>query len=87
MAVWYSEKRRNLGRRFLAEVHRTLSRIEERPRSFPVLETGLGDLELRRAQTRTFPYSAVFLVLESGIRVLALAHSSRVPSYWLNRLE
>ena len=86
-AIWYGEKRWSLGRRFLAEVHQTLSKIAERPHSFPTFEDGATNLELRRAQTQTFPYLAVFLVLESEIRVVALAHSRRMPGYWKPRLE
>jgi len=33
-----------------------------------------------------FPYALMFLELKTEIRVLAVAHATRHPDYWLNRL-
>jgi plasmid stabilization system protein ParE len=39
----------------------------------------------RRLPIRKFPYSIVYYVREDEIRVIALAHHRREPSYWASR--
>lgn len=39
----------------------------------------------RRLSTRRFPYKIVYTVAGEQIRVLAVAHHSRRPSYWRER--
>jgi len=48
----------------------------------------LGALRLhgkRRLVMKHFPYSVIYTVAAQEIRVLAIAHQSRRPSYWQKR--
>lgn len=42
--------------------------------------------ELRRALVPGFPYWLVFLVLDQRLLIVALAHQSREPTFWVSRL-
>jgi hypothetical protein len=44
-------------------------------------------LDVRRALLARFPYALVFLILEEGVRILAVAHAKRRPGYWLGRVR
>ncbi|MDD5705954.1 MAG: type II toxin-antitoxin system RelE/ParE family toxin [Kiritimatiellae bacterium] len=41
----------------------------------------------RRYLTRRFPYLIVYLLHDDLLWVLAVAHCSREPGYWISRLE
>ena len=41
--------------------------------------------ELRRLPLRRFPYNIVYHESQSVLRVVALAHQSRMPGYWRGR--
>ena len=86
-AAWYAERQPGLEQRFLDEIERVFPEIRVRPRAFPPLENAPPDLDLRRAILRRFPYVLVFLELEVEIRLIAVAHTSRRPGYWLDRLN
>jgi toxin ParE1/3/4 len=82
----YEEKCIGLGRDFLARYKTILSNIEEQPTRFPLLETlQSSDREIRRCLFQRFPYYVVFELLEEECVVLAVAHASREPNYWLGR--
>jgi toxin ParE1/3/4 len=86
-AEWYERRQRGLARRFLDEIERIQEAIVERPASFPRLDLPSVHLSIRRALLYRFPYALVFLDRENDVRVLAVAHTKRRPSYWLNRLR
>jgi hypothetical protein len=66
--------------RFLDEFERTRRLVGERPRAWPEIEPGV-----RRAVLRRFPFSLVFVVMPTEVRVLAVAHHSRDHGYWRGR--
>jgi plasmid stabilization system protein ParE len=74
-----------LGTRFLDELDRTLSNILEHPAGFPKLETVPQDEPYQRALLAHFRYAVIFELMEDEILVVAVAHTSRLPNYWLNR--
>jgi plasmid stabilization system protein ParE len=73
-----------LGARFLDDLSKTLAGIVDRPVSFAILETLPGS-EYRRALLSTFRYVVVFEIEHDEIIVVAVAHGSRMPNYWLGR--
>lgn len=83
---WYEGRRPGLGGEFLAEVHQVLRTIQEHPAMGTPPQGVPERLGARRVPVRRFPYSVVFLELESQIRVLAIAHHRRRPGYWRGRL-
>jgi plasmid stabilization system protein ParE len=69
-----------LGIAFLAQVRQAVDTI----RSFP--EAGrLLEGQVRRKLVVKFPYSVVYSIRSTQIRVLAVAHHKRRPYYWRSR--
>ncbi len=65
-----------VARRFLAELERVVELLDERP--------GFGTPASRGRRVyplRTFPYSVVYRVSESGIRILVVRQQHRRPGY------
>ena len=69
-----------LGRRFFAEVRRAESLIARFPESAPEITPGI-----RKHILRKFRYSLIYSREEDGLLVLAVAHQSRRPGYWVRR--
>ncbi|MFM8899847.1 MAG: type II toxin-antitoxin system RelE/ParE family toxin [Burkholderiales bacterium] len=66
--------------RFLAEFDRVAELLVENP--------GIGTpvrADRRRYPIRTYPYSVIYKVTAAGIRVLAVSHQRREPSFGLDR--
>ena len=74
-----------VGARFLDDLAERLAAIAENPLRFPKLETLPEDQPYRRALLTVFRYAVVFEVLDDTIVVVAVAHTSRAPNYWLGR--
>lgn len=83
-ACWYDDQSIGLGELFLAEYAAALSAIEVDPLRFGLLETEPAG-RFRRCLLRRFPYAVIFEVQPVAILVLAVAHTSRRPSYWRDR--
>jgi len=85
-ADWYEARVPDLGERFLTEVRDALTLIENSPRlGSPWLLRGMPD-GVRHVPLRSFPYSVVY-VLEPRMVVIAIAHGSKRPFYWIDRLD
>ncbi len=74
-AAWYAARGVWLRNRFVEEVDRVVSRIEENALQFPVV-TGA---DVRRARLKRFPYALFFQLRDETAYVLACFHSSRNP--------
>jgi plasmid stabilization system protein ParE len=74
-----------LGRRFLDEVTAAFDAIVLRPLSFAKLETLAPEHPYRRALLATYRYAVIFECVDDDIIVVAIAHASREPNYWLGR--
>jgi plasmid stabilization system protein ParE len=85
-AAWYEERLPGLGDAFVMAVDAALSRVADWPRSGSSIPAA-GDLDLRRVPVARFPYNLPFLLLDDGVRVLAVAHDRRRPGYWMARVD
>jgi plasmid stabilization system protein ParE len=83
---YLTQQASRLGDRFLDDLDETLDAIVERPESFSRLETLPDDAPYRRALLSIFRYAVIFEIVSDEILVVALAHTSREPNYWLDRL-
>jgi len=81
---WYESKRPGLGAEFLGSVHGVMVRIGEAPKRFPVWA---DNHRFRRAVAVRFPYALFFHIVGTEPVVVAVAHSSRGPGYWLDRTQ
>ncbi len=79
--VYYSGLTEELGLRFVKEVEIAITRA----RQFPEAWTPLPG-NLRRIRPRRFPHLIVYEVMEDRIIIWAVAHTSRQPGYWRDRL-
>jgi plasmid stabilization system protein ParE len=80
-ALFYArEASAELGRAFISEFERSAVLLVEQPRLGAVWRGAVRRLPLRR-----FPYSIVYYLRESEVRVLAVAHQSRKPGFWRTR--
>ena len=84
-ATWYEKRQAGLGRAFTERVDQALQAIREAPRRFARLETADFDGEVRRVLLSRFPYLVIYEICDDTVTVLAVAHASRSPDYWLER--
>ena len=79
---YYESKVPGLGGAFMEEFEALAILIGESPKGWQVeLEPGI-----RKAPLHRFPLSIVYRETPGGFQVLAVAHNSRRPQYWLGRL-
>lgn len=84
---WYESRRTGLGTEFLDAVDATLRRVVEFPRAGSPVPRVPRRLAVRRLAVTRFPYHVVYLETTDVIRILAVAHDRRRPSYWKIRLR
>jgi plasmid stabilization system protein ParE len=77
---YYEDARAGLGLRFQLEVDRSIRWISEHYALYRLRPGGY-----RRFNLRIFPYHIAFVVVESTLWILAVAHSSRKPEHWIKR--
>jgi plasmid stabilization system protein ParE len=82
-AEWYEEQRAGLGDELLSAIDAALVRVESSPTAFP---PDPFDDRARRALLPRFPYVIVFVLHEDTVRVVAFAHTKRLPGYWTSRV-
>jgi plasmid stabilization system protein ParE len=80
--LWYSERSGATADRFIREVDRAMGLIAESPDRWPAYRRGT-----RRFLLHRFPFLLVYHEEQDVIKVLAVAHTSRRPGYWRDRLS
>lgn len=80
-AMFYETRRRGLGAVFASEVETTIERIISAPDQFRLVEQ-----DVRRCLTHVFPYAVFYTIERDFVLILAVAHASRRPGYWQERL-
>ena len=79
--AWYHARSPRAAIRFEAEVERVCDVIVHNPEIFARYD------ELTRfALLDRFPYSVIYLIDQSTIHIVAVAHASRAPGYWQGRI-
>jgi plasmid stabilization system protein ParE len=76
----YEEARPSLGQRFKDEVDRSILWIADHP-ELSRLRPG----SYRRLNLRVFPYYIPYIIRGQTLWILAVAHASRKPLYWIFR--
>lgn len=77
---YYQAKELNLGLEFLEVVFKTILRIIEFPKAFPVLST-----KTRKCLVDRFPFAVIYQIRKDEIFIVAITHLSRKPGYWKER--
>ena len=77
---YYEDCEEGLGIDFAVEVQSAIDRAVQHPRAWAVLED-----DVRRCQTKRFPYGVLYSEEPGGVFVLAVMHLHRDPDYWMRR--
>jgi plasmid stabilization system protein ParE len=80
--AWYRERSEAAESAFLREVDHAIEMVSEAAYRWPRYIAGT-----RRYVFPTFPFSLVYFVESEVINVVAIAHGSRRPGYWRERLR
>ena len=81
-ALFYERRREFLGNNFLDLAEEALAEIRSHP------DWGkAGKFHTRSWKVRRFPFRIVYLEQPDRIWMVAVAHLSRKPNYWLERLD
>ncbi|WP_349827291.1 type II toxin-antitoxin system RelE/ParE family toxin [Brevibacterium litoralis] len=84
---WYEDRDDVVGTRFEQSVRSALHDVTTSPGSWPAWPGIEGVVTARSRRTAGFPYRVVYTVHDEQVIVLAVAHTSRRPGYWLSRLS
>ena len=79
--VYYELNQRGHGLDFAEEVAAAITRILQHPNAWMPLSKNS-----RRCIISRFPYGIIYQVKTRTLRIIAIAHLSRKPEYWKNRL-
>ncbi len=79
---YYEECEPGLGYDFAIEVHASIKSILSFPIAWAILED-----DIRRCQTKRFPYGIVYSQDGAMIFILAVMHLHRAPDYWKDRVR
>ena len=86
-AAWYERERPGLGREFEQAVDAGLDFLEYEVVPLTIMPGGAGARGIKRLSLKRFPYDVVVLESSDEIVVIAIAHQSRRPGYWQQRLS
>jgi toxin ParE1/3/4 len=87
-AAWYETRRASLGEDFLADVDRALAMIAAAPLTWPLWPLPRARrVGARHVTLERFPFSVAYIVTYDVVQVIAVAHMSRKPGYWLRRVR
>ena len=78
---WYLERSPNAALRFDEEVDFALAQISAAPTRWAG-----GPHSTRRYLLRQFPFTLIYRERAANIQIIAVAHTSRKPGYWKQRL-
>lgn len=77
---YYEKAEVGLGRRFSAEPERTVQLLRSHPEIYRI-----RGADQRWINLKTFPFYLPFIIRVETIWVVAVAHESRRPQYWISR--
>jgi len=77
---WYAERDIDAANSFDAEFDHALTEIAADPERFPNCDSRHRYFLLRR-----FPFRIIYRIVRQDVVVIAVAHASRSPDYWIDR--
>ena len=86
-AAWYEKERLGLGAEFEHAIESALDLLEQDIVPLTSASGVAGARGVKRLLLRRFPYSVVVCERDTEILVIAIAHQSRRPGYWWDRLR
>ncbi|MCC6207324.1 MAG: type II toxin-antitoxin system RelE/ParE family toxin [Gammaproteobacteria bacterium] len=86
-AAWYESERQGLGIEFSDAIDAAIDLIEDGFLPLSPMPGQSGAKGARRLILRRFPYDIVVVEQNDEVIVVAFAHHSRKPGYWLGRIH
>jgi toxin ParE1/3/4 len=74
---WYELQQRGLGKKFMVSVKKAIYQIAKNPLAFALYFNNI-----RKLNTRNFPYSLYFFIENDSVIVFAISHQSRDENIW-----
>ena len=81
-AIYYEREVEELGERFITQVEVAAAQIL----AAPLMPRGFEG-ECRKVRVERFPYSVIYRIKGDQLQIIAVAHMSRRPGYWKDRLQ
>ena len=78
--IFYDNRQPGLGLRFIRIYERTISHIRTNPTTWKKDNRGRYRIGLRK-----FPFIVIYRIVDGEIYILAIAHTSKRPGYWIHR--
>ena len=85
--VWHNRERAGRGDLLYDEVRRRLTQATRFPKSGAPVVGCDARHDVRSYSLRRFPYRVITAVVGGRPLIIAVAHTSREPSYWRERLR
>lgn len=83
--MWYRDHRTaGVAEMFLADISDTILQIAELSEAWPVSRS---DPRVRVRYLRRQRYGLFYVVESDAVTIVAIAHTSRRPGYWLDRIR
>lgn len=82
-AEYFDAQDIGLGNRFLEEIDQAISEIAAMPMAWPITKHGTR----KRILLSPFPYIIHYKIARDELIIVAVAHQSREPDYWINRVK
>ncbi len=79
---WYEGKKKGLGKLLILSFEKCITLIIKNPFSFALIY-----LQIRKANSKKFPYSLFYIINETTriVTIFAVIHNSRNENAWKNR--
>ena len=77
---WYRDRSLSAAAGFEREIDHAIARIQDAPERYPLTKRGR-----RRFVLLEYPFNLIYRIHEQQIQIIAVAHQSRRPEYWLRR--
>ena len=77
---WYLDRSPAAAAGFEHEIDHAITRIAEAPERYPLTRRGR-----RRFVMLEYPFNLIYRIREDDVQIMAVAHHSRRPDYWLRR--
>ena len=85
-AAWYERQRPGPGTDFFAAFEAAVDLVEEQLIPLSPYPRKAGAAGAKRVILKRFPYDIVIVEYAAELVVIAVAHQSRQPSYWRERI-
>lgn len=86
-AAWYEQQRAGLGVEFAHAIEAAIDLLEDEIVPLTNMPGAAGGRGAKRLVLKRFPYDIVVREFSEEIVVVAVAHHSRRPGYWRERLR